>query len=60
MLPYYYCALSWVRYDIKHLTEKLLDDQLIDDDIKKFKQNIETEVCSYSPFAFLHRHRHIV
>ena len=60
MLPYYYCALSWVRYDIKHLTEKLLDDQLIDDDIKKFKQNIQTEVCSYSPFAFLHRHRHIV
>ena len=32
----------------------------MDTDIKKFKQDIETEICSYSPTAFLHRHRHIV
>ena len=41
-------------------TEISLDDQLTDNDIKKSKQDIETEICSYSPIAFLHRHRHIV
>ena len=41
-------------------TEISLDDQLIDNDKKKFKQDIETEICSYSPITFLHRHRHIV
>ena len=39
-----------------HLTEKSLDDQLTDNDIEKFKQDIETNICSYSPFAFLHGH----
>ena len=29
-------------------------------DIKKFKEDIEIEICSYSPITFLHRHRHIV
>ena len=43
-----------------HLTEKSLDDQLTDNDIEKFKQDIETNICSYSPFAFLHGHWHIV
>ena len=37
-----------------------LDDQLTDNDIKKFKQDKEAEICSYSPIVFLHRHRHIV
>ena len=37
-----------------------LDDQLTDNDIKKFKQDKETEICSYSPIVFFHRHRHIV
>ena len=41
-------------------TEILLDDQLAENDIKKFKQNIKTEICSYSPIVFLHRHQHIV
>ena len=41
-------------------TEILLDDQLTDNDIKKSKQDIEIGICSYSPIAFLHRHRHIV
>ena len=39
-----------------HLTEKSLDDQLTNNDIEKFKQDIETNICSYSPFAFLHGH----
>ena len=43
-----------------HLTEKSLDGQLTDNDLKKFKQNIETEICSYSPTSFLHRHQYIV
>ena len=48
------------------MTEKSRDDQLIDknikkfDDIKKFNQNIETDIRSYSSTAFTHRHRHIV
>ena len=42
------------------MTEKSLDNQLTDNDIKKFKQDIETEICSYSPIALLHKHRHIV
>ena len=33
-------------------TEISLDDQLIDNDIKKSKQDIETEICSYSPIVF--------
>ena len=37
-----------------------LDDQLTDNDIKKFKQDKEIEICSYSPIIFFHRHRHIV
>ena len=41
-------------------TKISLNDQLIDNDLKKSKQDIETEICSYSPIAFLHRHRHIV
>ena len=41
-----------------HLTEKSLDDHLTDDDIKKFKQDIEIEVSSL--IAFLHKHQHIV
>ena len=41
-----------------HLTEKSLDDQLTNNFINKFKQDIETEI--YSPTAFLHRHWHIV
>ena len=43
-----------------HLTEKSLDGQLIDNDIKKFKQNTETENYTNLPTTFLHRHRHIV
>ena len=41
-------------------TEILLDDQLTENDKKKFKQDKETEICSYSPIVLLHRHRHIV
>ena len=40
--------------------EILLDDQLTKNDKKKFKQDIETEICSYSPITFLHKHWHIV
>ena len=43
-----------------HLIEKSLDGQLTNNDIEKFKQQIEIEICSYSPTAFLHRHWHIV
>ena len=35
-----------------------LDNQL--KDIKRFKQDKETEICFYSPIALLHKHRHIV
>ena len=35
-----------------HLIEKSFDGQLIDNDIKKFKYDIETEICSYSPIIF--------
>ena len=41
-------------------TEISLDDQLTENDKKKFKQDKETKICSYSPIAFLHKHRHIV
>ena len=41
-------------------TEILLDDQLIENDKNKFKQDIETEICSYSPIALLYYHQHIV
>ena len=37
-----------------HLTKKSLDDQLTDNVIKKFKQDIKTKI--YSPTAFLHTH----
>ena len=43
-----------------YLTKKSLDGQWTNNDIEKFKKDIETEICSYSPIAFLHRHRHIV
>ena len=33
-------------------TEISLDDQLIENDIKKSKQDIEIEICSYSIFFF--------
>ena len=35
-------------------TEISLDDQLIENNKKKFKQDKETEICS--PIAFLHKH----
>ena len=40
-------------------TEISLDDQLIENDIKKSKQDIETKIYSYS-IVFLQRHQHIV
>ena len=43
-----------------HLTENSLDEHLTDDDIKRSKQDIETEICSYSPIAFLHKYQHKV
>ena len=43
-----------------YLTKKSLDGQWTNNDIEKFKKDIETEICSYSPITFLHRHRHIV
>ena len=33
-------------------TEILVDDQLTENDKKKFKQDKETEICSYSPHCF--------
>ena len=41
-------------------TEKSLFNQLTNNVIKKFKQDIETEIYSYSLTAFLHRLQHIV
>ena len=41
-------------------TEILLVDQLIENDKKKVKQDKETEICSYSPIAFLHKNQHKV
>ena len=41
-------------------TEILLVDQLIENDKKKVKQDKETEICSYSPIAFLHKYQHKV
>ena len=41
-------------------TEILVDYQLTENDKKKFKQDKETEICSYSPITFLHKHRFIV
>ena len=35
-----------------------LDEHLTDDDIKRSKEDIETEICSYSPIAFLHKYQH--
>ena len=43
-----------------HLTENSLDEHLTDNDIKRSKQDIETEICSYSPIAFLHKYQHKV
>ena len=39
-----------------HLTKKSLDNQLTDNGIKKFKLDIETKICSYSPITLLHKH----
>ena len=48
-------SLSFLKIEIS------LDDQLIENDIKKSKQDIEIEICSYSIFFFfLQRHRHVV
>ena len=44
----------------KHLIENSLDEHLTDDDIKRSKQDIETEIFFYSPFAFLHEYQHKV
>ena len=41
-------------------TEILLVDQLTKNDKKKVKQDKETEICSYSPIAFLHKYQHKV
>ena len=38
--------------------ENSLDEHLTDDDIKRSKKDIETEICSYSPIAFLHKYQH--
>ena len=40
--------------------EILLVDQLTENDKKKVKQDKETEICSYSPIAFLHKYQHKV
>ena len=47
-------GLSFLKIEI------LLDDQLTENDKTKFKQDIEIEICSYSPITFLHKHRFIV
>ena len=41
-------------------TEISIEDQLTENEKKKFKQNKEIEICSYSLIAFLYKHRHIV
>ena len=41
----------------RHLTEKSLDEHLIENDRKKVRQNKETEICSYSPIILLQRHQ---
>ena len=41
-------------------TEISLDNQLIENGKKIFRQNKETEICSYSPIAFLYGHQLIV
>ena len=43
-----------------HLTKKSLDDQLTNNNIKKFKHDLDIEICSYPSTTFLHRHWHIV
>ena len=51
------------KVDTKLITlqdENSLDEHLTDDDIKRSKQDIETEICSYSPIAFLHKYQHKV
>ena len=35
-----------------------LDEHLTDDDIKRSKEDIETEICSYSSIGFLHKYQH--
>ena len=42
------------------MTENSLDKHLTDDDIKRSKQDIKTEICSYSPIVFLHKYQHKV
>ena len=44
----------------RSLIEILLNDQFTKNYKKKFKLDKETEICSYSPIAFLHRHQNIV
>ena len=41
-------------------TQILLVDQMTENDKKKAKQDKETEICSYSPIAFLHKYQHKV
>ena len=41
-----------------HLTENSLDGHLTDDDKKKVQQDKETEICPYSPIAFLRKYQH--
>ena len=41
-------------------TKILFVHHLTNNDIKKYKQNIETEICSNLPTTFWHRHQHIV
>ena len=51
------------KVDTKLITlqdENSLDEHLTDDDIKRLKEDIETEICSYSPIAFLHKYQHKV
>ena len=37
-----------------------LTDPILNNEIKLFRQQIKTEICSSLPTAFWHRHRHIV
>ena len=41
-------------------TEISIVNRLTDNDIKKFKQDIETDICFNLPIAFWHRNRHII
>ena len=43
----------------KRIADQLIDP-ILNNKIKLFRQQIETEICSNLPTAFWHRHRHIV